>query len=378
MDDEILQVKILTERLAAIGTQLLQRLHNLHMPDSQLPKEIATWIHKATNQILPLMPEDCPDYAALDTMRNQYTVNQGVLLPSAENDLRKVLENIRIAADCVCATLIAEPRNIPRQRLAIIGYDGLKYSLDEVTKSQLIQHLKGKEDGMTAKTAMLNVYGKICLWILSMVKLNEPVDCLALAGSVRAILELYVDLNLFSHNSIQNAAEKFFSFLDVEKWRVANIISSAPQQFTAIDEYLDRPENSKANIEAIKVKLWGKDRKGNPVKAKHWTNKYLWERVFVLLDDKEVTDIYLSSYYYCNWLIHPMYFDLINDLENVHLLSWYFYDLSRKMFLSATQLINEEIKVLTKEDLKSIIESVEKKYFKLFFGEMVKAGRNSI
>jgi hypothetical protein len=381
MNDGVLKVRSITNRLLATGNRLLQRLNNLSVPDSQLPKDIAVWVCEVTDQVLPLMPEDCQDYSELNLIRNQYTTNQSVLLPSAASDIRKMCENLHIAYECVCAAFSTDSSKIPPQKLAEISYIDIISSLDEVDKSQLIQHLQGKENGRTCKTAILNIYGKIYLWIRSIAKLNKPEDCLALAGAVRAILELYVDLNLLARNLVQDAAEKFFSFPDIEKWRVAKKIvdgrkqfsTSIPQQPTPSDKYL---ENNKTDIEAIQIKLWGKDKKEKPIMPKSWSNSSLWQRV-VLLQDKEILDVYFNSYYYCNWCVHSIYNEFLGKLENIDLFNGHLYGLAKQMFLSATKVVNKEITALSKDVFQSMMDNIEKKSFKRFFGELVKNGRNS-
>ena len=216
-----------------------------------------------------------------------------------------------------------------------------------------------------------------------MIKLDGPEHCLALAASLRAILELYVDLNLIDQGTITNGAEKYFSFPTVEKCRSARSIVDMRKRFhlnttnetAPVDEYLSKPENSDSNIEALRAQLWGKTKKGNPVKPKHWTNRDLRQRV-ELLNVPDIVDRYVSSYYWCNWFVHSMYLDMINNLDEVHLFNWHLYELAYKMFRSATGLVNNTIKVLPKADLDASLRNIENETFKCFFGEMVIAGRN--
>lgn len=328
------------------------------------------------------MPENCPDYSKLDEMKTQYMDNQSILRSSAKSDIYKVLQNLTIAHDCVLAAMNADYRDIPPQNLARINYDQLKRASDFV-KEHLIKELKGKENGRTSKTSILNIYGRIYLWIQGMIKLDGPECCLTLAASVRAILELYVDLNLIGQGKITDGAEKYFSFPTVEKLRSAKGIVDIRKQFrlnttnetTPVDEYLSKPENSDSNINVLGARLWGKTKKGNAVIPKHWTNQDLRQRV-ELLDDPDVADTYVSSYYWCNWCVHSMYFDMINNVENVHLFNWHLYEIAYKMFRSATELVNNTIKVLPKANLEDSLKNIENETFKCFFGEMVNAGRN--
>lgn len=382
MFDAIKKTNDLTSGYLHRGKELLRRLSVPSIPDSAIPGDIATWILETIEELLPLMPKNYPDYGKLGEIKTQYTDNQNILRPSARTDIYKVLQNLSIAHDCVLAALKADYKDIPPENLARMNNDQLK-RLSDYIKEQFIGELKGREYGRTNRTATLNIYGRICLWIQSMIKLDRPEHCLALAASLRAILELYVDLNLIDQGRITDGAEKYFSFPTIEKWRSARSIIDMRNQFCLNttdeakpeDKYLSEPENSDSNIEALRAQLWGKTKKGNIVMPKHWTNRDLSRRV-KLLHDPDVTDTYVSSYYWCNWCVHSMYFDMINNVKYVHLFNWHLYELAYRMFRSATELVNNTIKVLPKADLEASLKNIENETFKCFFGEMVIAGRN--
>lgn len=360
----------------------MRRLSVIRITDPTLPEEVSKWILETIEELLPIMPNEHTDYSKLGEIKTKYKDNYSILLPSAKADICKILQNLTIAHNCVLAAMNADYKDLPPENLTRINYDQLKRTYDYV-KAQLIKELKGKENGRTCRTTILNMYGRIYIWIHSMIKLDGPEHCLALAASVRAILELYVDLNLIDQGRITDCAEKYFSFPTVEKWRSAKIIIGMRKQFhlnntnetTPLDEYLNKPENSESNIKALRAGLWGKTRTGNPVKPKHWTNKDLRQRV-KLLNDPDVVDTYISSYYWCNWCVHSMYFDMFNNVENVHLFNWHLYELAYKIFRSATELVNNTIEVIPKANLEASIKNIESETFKCFFGEMVNAGRN--
>ena len=71
-----------------------------------------------------------------------------------------------------------------------------------------------------------------------------------------------------------------------------------------------------------------------------------------------------------------MYFDMINDINNVHLFNWHLYELAYKMFRSSTELLNNIFQVLRKDDLDDSFNKVEEETFKSFLGQMLIAGRN--
>jgi hypothetical protein len=213
------------------GQNLLRRLNVPTIPDSTLPEHIAQWILEVIEELLSLMPTNCPDYDKLGEIKTQYMDNQSILLPSARADLEKVLQNVIIANDCVLAASKADYKDIPPENIAQINFQQLKRASDYV-KTQLIKELKGREDGWTSRAAILNIYGRIILWVQSMIKLDGPENCLALAANVRAILELYVDLNLIDQDRITDGVEKYFSFPTVEKCRNAKSTIDTRKQFS--------------------------------------------------------------------------------------------------------------------------------------------------
>jgi len=381
MNDETLQVNIITKRLLTAGLQLLQRLSETMVLDSQLPSDIAAWIRESMSEIFSLIPEaeDLSDYNVLVEIQSRYLKSPSIMHPSAKQDIEIVLHHLQ----CVEAATLANSGDIPPQKIADMAHFGLKCALEELESVKFIEKLKGKENGRTSRTAMLNIYGKIYMWSMSMAKMNKPENLLALAGCVRAVLELYVDLKLFLIEAIPNGAEKYFSFQEVEKWRVANNLvsmrnqlkSSAPRVDRHLDAYLKDPANSQTNIEALRRKLWGTDRNGKVFKPKHWSNMNLKQRVGKVEDD-ELSEIYIESYYYCNEMVHSTYTNLIKNLETVCRFAWHLFELGTKMFLLATRLINETIEVIPEKDVESVIKKVDSKKLKYFFVELVKAGRN--
>jgi len=132
------------------------------------------------------------------------------------------------------ASANADERDIPPQNRACISHEQLRRLVDYV-KTELIACLVGKEDGRTRKTAILHIYGRIYMWAQSMVKLDALQDCLALAGCLRAILELYIDMELMAANTDLLDVERYFSFQQVEKWKQARAIVGRRTEFNIGD-----------------------------------------------------------------------------------------------------------------------------------------------
>ncbi len=379
MNAEAKYIQQLIVNLQNEGLRFLQRLSNMVVVDSRLPSDVAEWIKDSTSQILPLMPEDISDYDKVIKIKNRYTQSPSILHLSAKEDVRFLIHHLQMARDCANEVFRADTKDIPPQNLANMAYLGLEYVIKEIAATQLIDKLKGREDGVTSNTAMLHIYGKVCMWTKSMARMNRTEDLLALAGSVRAVLELYVDINLFFIEAIPNGAEKYFKYHQVEKWRVANNIvnirkqlnSLNPQINIPLNTYLNNPVNSQVNIEALRNRLWGTDRNGKPINPKHWSNMDLKTRVDEVADD-ELSEIYTESYYYCNWLVHSVYTEQLRNLEGVCRLAWHLFELGSKIFLLATELINEWTEVMPEEEFQLLIDKINLKKQKLLFAELVK------
>jgi hypothetical protein len=382
MDSIAKKIRDLNQTVTIEARDLLRRINSSGLSDSQLPVDISIWIDSITGQFLPLMPTEHPDYKVVDEIRNRYANNKSILLPSASSDIRAVLKNWAIACDCINCTENASPEDIPPGILTSIYYEELKQSVDYIT-TDFVNKLKGKENGKTHRTAMLHIYGRIYLWAQSMVKLDNIEDCFALAGSLRAILELYVDINLMANSGDLNDVEKYFSFEQVEKWNKAKQVVklrsefnlTAPGELRPIDKYLAEPDNAEDKIKAIRTKLWGKDRNENPINPHDWANKPLINRVKDL-KNIDIINLYILSYPYCNFLVHSTYYDAINNANNVHLFNYNCYCLSSKMLINATNMINSKIQVIPKEELDIRLDKIGREAFKKLFGEMVKVGRN--
>lgn len=216
------------------------------------------------------------------------------------------------------------------------------------------------------------------MWVHSMVKLDNTENCLALAGCLRAILELYIDINLMACRKITNDVDKYFYFQDIEKWNMANRIRHVRQDFnlrekgetTPMDVYLAKP-GEEGRIEKLKANIWGKNKKE---RIYHWTGKNIIDRI-KLLNDKEIAAIYNTSYYYCNCLVHSTYFDAINDANNIYLYIGHYYNLANEMLFMSSKLVNSIANALPAEDFELRLKEIKEDAFKRCFGEMVKIGR---
>lgn len=258
------------------------------------------------------------------------------------------------------------------------------------SRIRIIGSLKGKEDGRTKRTALLHSFGRMYCLIKSMVKLGKKDDAgtliaehsLALAGCLRAILELFLDINLLAGDIVEKGPEKFFSFQNVERYRIAKNSLQLHEEYhhlredqiTRMNDYAGR----ESDINDCIVDLWGLTRRRNPNRPRHWTGMTVIERVKNLGED--YVRYYQHSYNYCNWSLHSGYTDfLMASKENASMFCALIYSFANEMFMRSTEvLIDEFHQALNVEDLKSELRKVRLRGAKPLWDAAVKAKRGKV
>lgn len=344
--------------------------------------DIHSWIIQAADHITPIMPLDIPEHEEILEIRKTYLASQ-ILIPSRVlDDVSKVFANLCSAYQCFRFGAVGAPRDIPSQNLAEIAYALIKQTRDYI-KSNLLTELIGREDGRTRRTALLHSYGRIYCLAESIVKLNGTCDYLSIAGSTRAILELFLDMHLMSASKDNMDVERYFSFSDVSRLKTAKNIATLRDEYSLVDpdeqkpveKFLSEAPDREETLKLVREKLWGKTRKGKIIQPNHWTNLSMVDRV-KKIDDDTVVDTYLETYYYCNWSVHSGYSDFPGRREeDVHLYNWHLYSLSNSMFVDSSLLINKEIGVIENQTLRNELDKIAEVHSRRFWGELVKAGK---
>lgn len=342
--------------------------------------EIHLWIIEATDHILPFMPTEISDYQVIKEIRQQYEESKLIIPGEIFTHVSKVIEHLLHAHGCFNLGSIGKYEDIPTENLACISYDLIKQLTDYV-KNNLVNQLIGKEDGRTKKTALLHTYGQILCWMESIINLSRAVDYQAIASCTRAILELFIDMHLLYKSNEQIDIERYFSFPDVSKWKTAKKITNLREEYklTKTDypnpdkEFLSETPNKENQIELLREKLWGKTRKGKIVQPQHWKNLVIVDRV-KKINNKQVANTYLSTYYYCNWSVHPGYSVFPGRKEeDAHLFNYYLYSLCNEMFTDSSTLLNNEIQILDGAKLQKEFEKIRQASDKKFWGELANA-----
>ena len=258
---------------------------------------------------------------------------------------------------------------------ADIWYRQIKETAD-FARSKVIGKLVGQEDGRTKKTAMLHIYGRMYAWIGSMAKLDSRNDYQALASCLRAILELYLDINLLCGEVIENGIEKFFSLADVTKFKTAKNSLRLNREFGHLsrvesihmEEFINKPPEKETKIRELRKKLWGKTKR-----LDHWSGLSVVKRAEEL--GNEFMKLYQQVYHYCNWNVHSGYSPFPGGEEDtVHMFVSHAYSSANEMFFSAMEVLNNELGVLDSKELVQDAKKVQMVSARLYWEESVKGG----
>jgi len=189
---------------------------------------IGTWMNQALDFIEPAMPTADARFHELRKIGHAYSNAPSVLPGDTSEDIAKIRTVLIRAYEYFRAWHRRDFSQIEPGVRARACHG----SLDETwrfSRNDVLGPLKGKEDGQTKQTALLHSYGRMYCWVRSMVNLGNENDgavliaehALALAACLRAILEIFLDLNLLARNEIKDGPEKFFSFEKVARHKIA-------------------------------------------------------------------------------------------------------------------------------------------------------------
>lgn len=343
---------------------------------------IRGWIDQAISIIEPSMPPDSKEFKKLCKIKERYSSVTNILPGDTSGHIRQIIESLNMAYEYFKTWCNFDWSQIAPENRADVCHRALVETW-RFSRIRIIGSLKGKEDGRTKRTALLHSFSRMYCLVQSMVKLGNKDDVgtliaehsLALAGCLRAILELFLDINLLAGDMVKKGPEKFFSFQNVERHRIAKnslrlhkkYNHLREDQLTRMNEYA----GGGSNINDCTVDLWGN-------RPRHWTGMSVIERVEKL--GKNYIQYYQHSYYYCNWSLHSGYADfLMASKEIASLFCAHIYNYANKMFTLAIEvLIDEFHQILNVEDLKSELRKVQLSGAQLLWDAAVKAKKGKV
>ncbi len=154
------------------------------------------------------------------------------------------------------------------------GIEALVYFQEDYLKP-LVQGLLSRSD---RDRAILTTYYRTMGYVLSILRLDAPWHFQSISSAARSTMELYLDLILLTRDTTSESTERFHAFTRVERFRVATEIAKffdanpdEKHDDIAVQRALAGDANSKAEIEALIEKWWGRDRKGKLRRPGHWS-----------------------------------------------------------------------------------------------------------
>lgn len=354
---------------------------------------IRGWINQAISLIEPSMPPDSEEFKKLCKIKEMYSSVVNILPGDTSEHILQMIESLNMAYEYFKTWCDFDWSKIaPEDRINVCHGALVKTWL--FSRNRIIGSLQGKEDGRTKRTAFLHSFGRMYCLVHSMVNLGNKDDLrvlvaehnLALAGCLRAILEIFLDINLLARNIVDRGPEKFFSFENVERHRIAKNSLQLHEEYKHLSEdqldrmksYADGGSDAEIRMNDLIIGLWGVTKREKPNRPSHWTGMTVIQRVKNL--GKDYVRYYQHSYHYCNWSLHSGYTDfLMANKEIASLFCAHIYNLANKMFTLAIDVLIDELpEILNVEDLKSEFKKVQLCGAQLLWDATVKANKNKM
>lgn len=199
--------------------------------------------------------------------------------------------------------------------------------------------------------AVVGCYYRAYAWMFTLAALRDPIHFQAVAAGARSLFELWVDLKLLLGDATARSVERYHAFPRVERLRAARKIVEFSDKNPTLKIECSRQRalvdnRSKAQeIESLVVKLWGRDKKGNPNYPKHWSDQDVAARI--PSSDAEAKRIYNEHYPLLSWYVHSGsagYAGLDeNALRCCFALS---HTIAQRTSLASIELVAKEMKII--------------------------------
>ena len=255
-------------------------------------------------------------------------------LPFAEDDV------VRAQSVPVTPRLVANAR-----------FEGVRAALN-----YWVFHLKAVMQGLVGpkprERAVLGLFYRAMGYVSSIRRLNHPMHVQAIAASARSLLELGLDMALFSQDQTNDSVDRIVAFTRVERYRVAKKLvdfyagrpvpadlSLSQQQATVADVV------ETAAVEALVQQYWGRNRTRKVKWPKHWSTfpeiRGRAEHVGGPWEER-----YVQQYYMFSWHIHSGLVG-VADLpkEAFEIVASQAYGLSTDVILDCYRIVGVELKL---------------------------------
>lgn len=199
--------------------------------------------------------------------------------------------------------------------------------------------------------AVVGCYYRVYAWIFTLAMLRDPIHFQAVAAGARSLFELWMDLKLLLGDTTGESVERYHAFPKIERFRAAQKIVEFSDKNPVLkvecspQRALVNDHARKQEIESLIVKLWGRNKHGDPNWPKHWSGRDVAARISS--GDAEAKRIYSEHYPRLSWYVHSGsagYASLDeNALRCCFALS---HTIAQRASLDSIELVAREMKIL--------------------------------
>lgn len=176
-------------------------------------------------------------------------------------------------------------------------------SLSEFDDQKMKAVLAGQLNLSEKEKAFYGLYLRIRGYVLSVLRLDRHQDFQSVISLSRSVLEVAVDIKLLSIGKIADGVDKLFAFHNVQRLKAARKAVEMESKF-GTDATIEKEwiKNNESKVELEHKRLWGTDKRGNPLKVDHWTGLDFTSRVKEAGGDFERW--HGEHYARTNWHVH--------------------------------------------------------------------------
>lgn len=252
-------------------------------------------------------------------------------------------------------------------------------AVSKFAEKVMIPVLKGQLDLNIKERAIVDTYCRMYAWVRSMVAMNSYIHFQGAAAATRSLFELLLDIKMLVNDETGELIKKFHAFPDIDKFnRAKKIVSFCDEHRnnTQINDSIQRTfvnyVGRKQKNEKTILRYWGKNKKGDPKRPKHWTGENVRERACSL--GLKYEELYVEIYSLLSWYIHSGSTGYVGlkekDIENCF---GYCHGLAQRMFIEATVICAKEMKLdVAVEWFYKAIENLRLTPGKVLVGEQIK------
>lgn len=198
------------------------------------------------------------------------------------------------------------------------------------------------------ESAILVTYWRMCAWLATLVKLDEPRHYQAIAMAARSLFELVVDLEILAADRNGEEITRFHNFQRVEKYRVAEKVVEHRRRIGGTEDpaglakFVDDPTRAD-DIALAEKQLWPgipKDERDE----RHWSGRKMRRRLEMA--GGEYASVHTELYRYLSWHVHGGGVGIQDATQDVlESLIGSAHAYAQKFFLRGTEICAKELRI---------------------------------